>query len=115
MNDELKGIALKLTTDLSGPFYNASFNDRLLYNTLLKAVHKAGCFVVATAKHNFNPVGHSSVVIIGESHAAVHSTPENDLVFVTYISCADDPHFEAFEETWENAGFKIMEKTDFKI
>jgi len=82
-------------------------NERLMYNTLLDAVHAAGGHVVGCTKHEFDPIGLSSVVLLADSHASLHTWPEENLGLVDYFSCAVNPNFDEFVKTWEDRGFLI--------
>lgn len=91
--------------------------ERFLFDTLLSACWKAGCHVCATAKHEFYPQGFSATVILAESHASIHSWPEKKFALVDYFSCAEEPHFELFEEEWQEKGCfmihsQIIDRTD---
>ena len=67
-------------------------------NLLLKAAVKAGAFVVGSSFHRFEPQGVSGVVIISESHLAIHTWPELGYAAVDIFTCGDDvTPKEAFE------------------
>ncbi len=63
-------------------------NDTLLVeNTLLKAAEIANLSVVKTTIHHFNPIGVSGVVVIKESHIAIHTWPEHNYVALDFFTC----------------------------
>ena len=43
--------------------------------------------IVATAEHNFHPIGYTIVFILAESHLAIHTWPENNLLHIDLVSC----------------------------
>ena len=64
-------------------------------NLLLKAAKKAGAFVMGSSFHRFEPHGVSGVVIISESHLAIHTWPELEYAAVDIFTCGDDVNPEA--------------------
>ena len=55
-----------------------------------------GVTVLATAKHDFPGGGMSGVVIIGESHAAIHTWPELGKAWVELATCGDPAALDIF-------------------
>lgn len=47
----------------------------------------AGLTVVAAVEHRFAPQGVSSVLVLSESHVAIHSWPETGTAYLTLTSC----------------------------
>jgi len=56
-------------------------------NTLLKAAEIAKLSVVNTTIHHFNPIGISGVIVIKESHIAIHTWPEYNYVALDFFTC----------------------------
>lgn len=65
---------------------------------MTKAAILAGAEVVEVVFHQFNPYGISGVVVISESHLAIHTWPEYGFVAADLFTCGDhvDP-WKAFE------------------
>lgn len=80
-------------------------NEDLL-DTLLKACHETKSTVLGHFSHYYQPFGYTGVVILGESHASVHTYEEHNKIYLDYFSCAIDPRPDVFEHVWEEAGFK---------
>ena len=59
-------------------------------NTMLEAVRVSGATVVGEVFHRFNPHGVSGVVVIAESHFAIHTWPEYDYAAVDLFTCGED-------------------------
>ncbi len=80
--------------------YNRSFqtkaNNNQLYNALILATQKSGATMFKTVKHEFFPHGLTAVVILGESHTALHSFPESCAVWVEIATCSDKIKHELF-------------------
>ncbi|HEX8012820.1 MAG TPA: adenosylmethionine decarboxylase [Casimicrobiaceae bacterium] len=55
--------------------------------TLINAARAAGATIVETVFHKFSPWGISGVVVIAESHLAIHIWPENRYAAVDVFTC----------------------------
>ena len=74
-------------------------NDReFLRNALLEAARRANATIVTDVFHTFNPHGISGVVVIAESHLAIHTWPEHRCASVDIFSCGDKMRPEVIEE-----------------
>ena len=60
------------------------FMDRMLRSSVLKS----NLTLMSTHITRFHPQGLSGVAILGESHAAIHSWPENGQLFIDIASCS---------------------------
>ena len=56
---------------------------------LVEAARAAGATVVETVFHKFAPCGISGVVVIAESHLAIHIWPEHRYAAVDVFTCGD--------------------------
>jgi len=54
---------------------------------MIEAALRTKAKIVNTAFHKFNPVGISGVVVIAESHLAIHTWPEHRYAAVDIFSC----------------------------
>lgn len=59
----------------------------LLEKELVEAAVTAGATVVKTVFHQFNPHGLSGVIVIAESHIAIHTWPEHGHACVDVFTC----------------------------
>ena len=65
---------------------------------MTKAAILAGAEVVEVVFHQFNPYGISGVVVISESHLAIHTWPEYGFVAADLFTCGDHvDSWKAFE------------------
>ncbi len=65
-------------------------SDPIVLETIMVTAAKmAGATVVQTCFHKFSPHGLSGVVVIAESHLAVHTWPEHDAMCLDLFSCSD--------------------------
>jgi S-adenosylmethionine decarboxylase len=60
-----------------------------LRGTLTAAATDAGATVVQTTFHRFAPHGVTGVVLLAESHVAVHTWPERGVAAVDVFTCGD--------------------------
>lgn len=67
---------------------STKINDtKLVEKTLLKAAEIANLSIVKSTIHHFNPIGVSGVVVIKESHIAIHTWPEHNYVALDFFTC----------------------------
>ncbi len=57
---------------------------------MIEAAKRSGATVVNDVFHLFNPYGVSGVVVIAESHLAIHTWPEYGFAAVDLFTCGDD-------------------------
>jgi S-adenosylmethionine decarboxylase len=60
----------------------------------IHAAEAAGAHVVDAVFHSFQPQGVSGVVVISESHFAVHAWPEHDYAAVDLFTCGEHIDFD---------------------
>lgn len=65
-----------------------------LREIFLAAAKKSGATVIDVNFHEFQPQGVSGVVIISESHFAVHAWPEHDYAAVDLFTCGEGVDFD---------------------
>jgi len=76
---ECSGIDLSILTDKD-----------LLESTLHRSAKDAGATIVETTLHEFNPHGLSGVIVIAESHIAIHTWPEHQYAAIDIFTCGDN-------------------------
>jgi S-adenosylmethionine decarboxylase proenzyme len=65
-------------------------NDtRRIENYMKRAAIECGATIVSSAFHTFNPHGVSGVVVIAESHLAIHTWPEYCYAAVDVFTCGE--------------------------
>lgn len=78
---------------LLAEFYDCetdALNDPAQIERLMnEAARLSGATVVQSVFHTFSPHGVSGVVVVEESHLAVHTWPEHSYAAVDYFSCGD--------------------------
>lgn len=74
-------------------------NDvRRVEKAMCEAAEICGATIVQSVFHAFNPVGVSGVVVIAESHLAIHTWPEYAYAAVDVFTCGDTVKPEVAEE-----------------
>ena len=89
-------------------------NDReMLRDAMRQAAVKAGATVIIDVFHEFNPHGISGVVVIAESHLAIHTWPEFGFAAVDLFTCGDDimpdRAMKYLQEKLKAARFSVIE------
>ena len=64
-------------------------NVSLIEQLMIDAAEKANATVISSSFHHFNPFGVSGVVVIAESHLAIHTWPEYGYASVDIYTCGD--------------------------
>lgn len=70
---------------------------------LLDAARRANATIVTDLFHAFNPQGISGVVVIAESHIAIHTWPEHRCASVDIFSCGSKMQPEVIEDFLKDA------------
>jgi S-adenosylmethionine decarboxylase len=58
-----------------------------LEGVLLASAKAAGCTVLGSVKHRFEPQGASVVVLVAESHLSIHTWPEHGYAAADILTC----------------------------
>ena len=69
----------------------------------VRAAKESNATVLGSNFHNFEPQGVSGVVVISESHFAVHAWPEHDYAAVDIFTCGETIDFEIAVESLRNS------------
>ncbi|MFW6138895.1 MAG: adenosylmethionine decarboxylase [Spirochaetota bacterium] len=63
-------------------------NDKYIIDEIMReAAELSGATIVTSTFHNFSPFGVSGVVVIAESHVAIHTWPEYGYAAVDVFTC----------------------------
>lgn len=96
---------------------------------MVEAAKKAGATVIQSTFHHFSPFGVSGVVVIQESHLAIHTWPEYGYAAVDLFTCGEtvDPwiSFDHLKQAFQARGHSSIEmyrgslhslkRNDFKL
>jgi len=67
--------------------YNEFINQDLSSDFYSGALKKSGFNVISFQEHNFDPVGYTALWLLGESHFALHTFPEENSYYIELSSC----------------------------
>jgi spermidine synthase len=89
-------------------------NDVSVIETaMVNAAQKAGATVIQSTFHHFSPFGVSGVVVIQESHLAIHTWPEYQYAAVDLFTCGEtvDPwiSFDLLKQAFEAKNHSALE------
>ncbi|MCU1719018.1 adenosylmethionine decarboxylase [Pseudomonas sp. 5P_3.1_Bac2] len=69
---------------------DARFDDiKWIEESMLQAAREANATIVTSTFHKFSPIGISGVVVIAESHLAIHTWPEYKYAAIDVFTCGD--------------------------
>lgn len=85
--NKLKHAGIHVVAD----FWNGKSieNPKALKDVLIKAAKAANATPLEISIHKFSPQGITGVVLLAESHIAIHSWPEYDYMAVDIFTCGD--------------------------
>lgn len=107
-----------------------ALNDVILIEKgMVDAATEAGATVINSTFHHFSPFGVSGVVVIQESHLAIHTWPEYRYAAVDLFTCGDDVNpwisFDYLKKVLESESYgalemrrghiNLLEKVDFDL
>lgn len=82
---------------------------------MAQAARESGATIVESVFHHFNPYGVSGVVVIAESHLAIHTWPEYGYAAVDLFTCGEevDP-YKGFEYLKQELGATNLSISEMK-
>ena len=90
---------IALGRQITVEFYDCSAeilaDAQRMETVFLEAARVSGAHVVTSNFHSFEPQGVSGVLVISESHFAVHAWPEHDYAAVDLFTCGAGVDFDA--------------------
>jgi spermidine synthase len=97
--DKNVGVGWQYVVDLHGCTAPKLDDIEWVRDTMLRAAARAGASVVGEQFHRFVPHGISGVVVIGESHLAIHIWPERAYAAIDLFTCSSKLRVET-TATW---------------
>ena len=73
-------------------------DPEVLYKDYNERLVQAGFSVLNVIEHYFEPQGYTALFLLGESHLALHTFPEQGQTYVELVSCVKKP-FDEFVKT----------------
>lgn len=95
---KLRALGRHLIVELYGCNADILNDKEKIERIMMEAAERAGATIVQKVFHLFNPHGISGVVVIAESHLAIHTWPEYGYAAVDVFTCGSkvDP-WKAYE------------------
>lgn len=85
----MQGLGRQVLVELYG-CEAAKLNDHdFIRQLLLQGTEESGATVVTDTFHQFSPHGVSGVIVIAESHVAIHTWPEYGYAAIDIFTCGD--------------------------
>ena len=81
-------------------------DEAFIEKTMVQAIERSGATLINTFIHKFTPHGISGVIIIAESHCAIHCWPEHKYAAVDLFSCSEFDYNTALDYICEKIGAK---------
>ncbi|MFD0964468.1 adenosylmethionine decarboxylase [Pseudofulvibacter geojedonensis] len=75
------------TVDFYGCHEERINSSNYIKKVLLQAAKMMNLSVVNAIIHEFSPIGVSGVIVIEESHIAIHTWPEHNYVAIDFFTC----------------------------
>lgn|SRR4030067_1427168 len=89
MKSEPAALGTHLLLELKDCSIDTLKDLKKIKEILIKAAQISKATIIETAFHNFSPFGVSGMIIIAESHLAIHSYPEYGYASVDIFTCGN--------------------------
>lgn len=86
----MKSLGRHLLVDYYGCNSTVLNDPNLLEKHLKCAVMKSGATIIESTFRTFEPYGVSGIIIIAESHFAIHTWPEYNFASIDFFTCGVD-------------------------
>lgn len=123
----MKALGRHILVEFTGCYADVLNDVTVIENSMVKAAQLAGATVINSNFHHFSPWGISGVVVIQESHLAIHTWPEYRYAAVDLFTCGEtvDPwvSFEYLKKVFganysaiemNRGSHHLLKKSDFK-
>jgi len=101
----MKALGRQIVVEYYGCHHDVLNDVAFIKRAMRDAAIVSGATIVQEAFHLFNPHGVSGVVVIAESHLAIHTWPEYGYAAVDLFTCGEDVNPDAaFEYLKEHLG-----------
>src|SRR5690606_18406256 len=110
---ELNALGRHILVEFIGCSPEVLNDVSVIETSMVEAAQKAGATVIQSTFHHFSPFGVSGVVVIQESHLAIHTWPEYQYAAVDLFTCGDtvDPwiSFDHLKQAFEAKNQSVLE------
>ena len=111
----MKALGRQIVVEYYGCNHDILNDVAFIKRAMRDAALASGATIVQEAFHLFNPHGVSGVVVIAESHLAIHTWPEYGYAAVDLFTCGDDVNPDAaFEYLKSHLGAETFTAFEMK-
>lgn len=87
-------------------YWTPATDERMLNHELGQALKSAGFNIIDTIENKFEPYGYTKLWLLGESHLAVHTFPEENKSYVELSSCIKKKYVDFIKAIYKNPAIK---------
>ena len=110
----MESLGIHILAEYAKCDYSRINDVAYIERVMLESAQLAGATVLSSSFHRFSPHGVSGVVVIQESHMAIHTWPEYRFASVDIFTCGDSVNpWKAYEHLKKTLGAE--NGTAFKI
>lgn len=110
---EMKALGRHILVEFLNCNHDIMNDVTVIESSMVEAAQIAGATVINSTFHHFSPYGVSGVVVIQESHLAIHTWPEYGYAAVDLFTCGDsvDPwvSFEHLKKAFQSSRYSALE------
>jgi spermidine synthase len=110
--NEMSALGNHILVEFSGCTPQIMNDVSAIEQGMVDAAVKAGATVINSTFHHFSPYGVSGVVVIQESHLAIHTWPEYGYAAVDLFTCGDIDSwisFDHLQEVFQSKNYSAIE------
>lgn len=85
----MKALGLHILADMHDCDPVVLDDEEAIRSCLLEAARRCGATIISHCFHRFSPHGVSGVVVIAESHLAIHTWPEHGYAALDLFTCGN--------------------------
>ncbi len=94
----MKALGKHLIIEFYDCDHESVTDPKKVENIMISAAKAAKATIVSSSFHTFNPFGVSGVVVIAESHLAIHTWPEYNYASLDVYTCGEEVNpWDAFD------------------
>ena len=111
----MQSLGRHVLAEIYGCRFEVLNDIKMVQDIMINAALEAGAEVREFVFHKFSPQGISGVVVISESHLAIHTWPELGYAAVDVFTCGDKVNpWDACNYMAEKFGAKYVNATEVK-
>jgi len=102
MDHQSQPVGQEISCVMKGVKENFLINPLELRELAINSLKKFNFSILKVQEHSFSPQGYTLLILLGESHLAVHTYPEYNSIYFNLYSCRGpkdaEPTFELIKE-----------------